>query len=276
MGLRLLLTTFLLCGGLYGFLSSWLSYSQPEPTIWFHRLNEPGVTGSLEMASEVRAFRERQLHQCNELFIADLRRQRARLVKSYTPRGTLMNIVYRFNSGLSQNQAGQIVDAILKSSSRHNVDPFLVAALISQESRYKPHVLSPGGAVGLGQLLPGTAASLGVNPHDPVQNVEGCVKYLATQQRRWGTLANRDALALASYNAGPGAVQKYGGVPPYRITQNYVRKISQRQASFRAEAKQEKDRWMASNGPVMRDLFGAPVTAKDRVLSRETSREVKS
>ncbi|HIB66961.1 MAG TPA: lytic transglycosylase domain-containing protein, partial [Phycisphaerales bacterium] len=78
---------------------------------------------------------------------------------------------------------------------------------------------SPVGAQGLGQLMPGTAAMLGVSqPYEPVQNLTGTVRYLSNQIRRFKS----PALALAAYNAGPGAVQKYGGIPPYRETQQYV------------------------------------------------------
>lgn len=94
-------------------------------------------------------------------------------------------------------------------------------ALVWQESRFNAKALSPKGAIGLAQLMPGTAKMLGVNPHDPMQNLDGGARYLLTQMQRFRS----PTLALAAYNAGPGAVQKYGGVPPYRETQNYVVRI---------------------------------------------------
>ncbi len=97
----------------------------------------------------------------------------------------------------------------------------LFLRLVNQESRFNPKALSNKGAIGLAQLMPGTAKELGVNPHDPVQNLEGGARYLMTQYRKFGSWR----LALAAYNAGPGAVEKHGGVPPYRETKNYVKKI---------------------------------------------------
>ncbi|MFB9223617.1 lytic transglycosylase domain-containing protein [Paracoccus cavernae] len=95
-------------------------------------------------------------------------------------------------------------------------------ALVWQESRFNARALSPKGAVGLAQLMPRTAKMLGVNPHDPMDNLDGGARYLLTQMQRFGN----PSLALAAYNAGPGAVQKYGGVPPYRETQDYIKRIT--------------------------------------------------
>ena len=100
----------------------------------------------------------------------------------------------------------------------------LVHAVIHQESRGRVDAVSIKGALGLMQLMPGTAAQLGVNPHDPEQNVRGGALYLRQQIDRFGSIP----LALAAYNAGPGAVLRYGGIPPYRETQNYVSTIMRR------------------------------------------------
>ena len=104
---------------------------------------------------------------------------------------------------------------------RHGVPEDLFLRLIRQESGWNAGARSHKGALGLAQLMPGTARQLGVNPADPQQNLEGGARYLAMQYRRFGSWR----LALAAYNAGPGAVEQHGGVPPYRETRNYVRAI---------------------------------------------------
>jgi soluble lytic murein transglycosylase-like protein len=112
------------------------------------------------------------------------------------------------------------------TATRFGVDRNLVDAVAWQESRYNPRAISMAGAIGVMQLMPDTARQLGVhNPHDVEQNVVGGTAYLRQQLERFG---NNVPLALAAYNAGPGAVIKYGGIPPYRETQNYVRQIMQR------------------------------------------------
>lgn len=104
---------------------------------------------------------------------------------------------------------------------RHGVPMDLFLRLVQQESGWKANARSHKGAIGLAQLMPGTARKLRVNPHDPYENLEGGARYLAQQYRTFGSWR----LALAAYNAGPGAVKRYGGVPPYHETRNYVRII---------------------------------------------------
>ena len=112
---------------------------------------------------------------------------------------------------------------IAAAAQRQGVDPALLTGLIRAESNFDPGATSPAGAQGLTQLMPGTAASLGVtNPLDPAQAIEGGARYLRQQLDRFGGDA---AKALAAYNAGPGAVERFGGVPPYAETQAYVRKV---------------------------------------------------
>lgn len=94
-------------------------------------------------------------------------------------------------------------------------------AMIRVESGYRPDAVSHAGAIGLAQLMPATARALRVNAHDPLENLDGGARYLITQMGRFGSLE----LALAAYNAGPEAVAKYGGIPPYRETQSHVRKV---------------------------------------------------
>jgi soluble lytic murein transglycosylase-like protein len=111
---------------------------------------------------------------------------------------------------------------IEKAAQDNNVDSKLLDALIQAESDYKPDTRSSAGAMGLAQLMPDTAKSLGItNPFDPYQSVNGGAKYLRQMLDKFGSVE----LALAAYNAGPGAVNRHGGIPPYRETQNYVKKI---------------------------------------------------
>ncbi|ASP22250.1 soluble lytic murein transglycosylase [Antarctobacter heliothermus] len=116
---------------------------------------------------------------------------------------------------------GEYVDMARIAARKHGIPEDLFLRLVMQESRFNPNAKSHKGAIGLAQLMPGTAALLGVNPNDPQQNLEGGARYLKQQYAKFGTWR----LALAAYNAGPGAVIKHGGVPPYRETKNYVKKI---------------------------------------------------
>lgn len=117
-------------------------------------------------------------------------------------------------------------DTMIDTASKKNrINPVLVHAVVNTESAYNPHARSPVGAIGLMQLMPGTAGDLGVNPYKPKQNLDGGSRYLRQQLDRPGINGNV-ALALASYNAGYGNVRKHGyKVPPYRETRNYVKKI---------------------------------------------------
>lgn len=110
----------------------------------------------------------------------------------------------------------------LQNEARYQLPKGLLAAVAQTESGGNPSAVSPAGAQGLMQLMPGTAKELGVNPWVPAQAVQGAAQLLATHLRNYGSVP----LALAAYNAGPGAVEQYGGVPPYKETQNYVRKIT--------------------------------------------------
>ncbi|MEM8787973.1 MAG: lytic transglycosylase domain-containing protein [Pseudomonadota bacterium] len=104
---------------------------------------------------------------------------------------------------------------------RYGVPIDLFMALVTQESGWNPNAVSHKGAIGLAQLMPGTARLLGVDPRNPEENLEGGARYLAQQYAKFRSWR----LALAAYNAGPAAVERYNGVPPFRETQNYVRII---------------------------------------------------
>lgn len=137
------------------------------------------------------------------------------------------------NARLSERQVDDITAAILRSSEQMDVDPRLIVALIIAESSFDPGATSRTGAMGLGQIMPGTAAEIGLsNPYDPVQNIQGAVYLLKTRLDKYsGNAAQGDLqmrhihLALAAYNAGMGAVKRYNGIPPYRETRNYIKKI---------------------------------------------------
>ena len=129
-------------------------------------------------------------------------------------------------SGWSTGRAG--LDSLIRQNgNKYNVDPYLIFLVMEQESHFNTHAVSPKGARGLMQLMPGTAARFGVRrANDPAQNISGGTRYLRELLNRFN---NRVDLVLASYNAGEGAVAKFGNkVPPYKETRNYVKKISYR------------------------------------------------
>ena len=131
------------------------------------------------------------------------------------------------NPRLTDAQATRIAQGVVGFSLQYGVDARLVMAMLMVESGFDPNSVSRSGAVGLGQLMPGTAQWMGVrNSYDTMDNLYGTVKLLRTHLDQYRTAAGADVVrSLAAYNAGMGAVKRYNGVPPFRETQNYVRRV---------------------------------------------------
>lgn len=162
-------------------------------------------------------------------------------------------------SGLGAQTPGA-ASLVQSTAVRYGVDPALALALAQQESGLDQSAVSSAGARGVMQLMPATAAELGVNASDLAGNIEGGIRYLAQMLRKFGDTA----LALAAYNAGPGAVQKYGGVPPYGETQNYVASILERTGVYTPPAPAASSSWLeesAMAGPASTETAG--VSAAD-------------
>jgi soluble lytic murein transglycosylase-like protein len=123
--------------------------------------------------------------------------------------------------------SGQYAKAMVEIARANDISPHLLEAVVWQESRWNPGAISRAGAIGLAQLMPGTARDLGVDPRDPIQNLSGGARYLRQQLNRFDGNVEK---ALAAYNAGPGRVMTAGGIPSIPETQAYVRAIVARLA----------------------------------------------
>ncbi|MFA6451775.1 MAG: lytic transglycosylase domain-containing protein [bacterium] len=132
-------------------------------------------------------------------------------------------VVKYYNKTLSDSEALQIARYILFYSNQFKIDARLLMSVIAVESRFRPQAVSHAGAMGLGQLMPGTASALGVkNAFSAQENIYGTARYLRAQYDRWASEERVLDMMLAAYNAGPEAVARYNGIPPYSETQNYV------------------------------------------------------
>lgn len=134
-------------------------------------------------------------------------------------------LLHTLNRRMPVWQSNELAKHLLINAKRWKVDPNILVALVSVESAWRTGARSWAGAIGLGQLMPGTAAALRVDPTDPYQNLQGAAKYLGTLLHKYRNSPHQYSLAFAAYNAGPQAIKKFGGIPPYAETQNYVVKV---------------------------------------------------
>lgn len=129
------------------------------------------------------------------------------------------------NPALPVAKARAYARSVIADANRSRLDPKVIMSIVTVESRWRAGAVSGVGALGLGQLMPGTAAQLGVNPKNPADNLRGTSTYLKSLLNHFAGKRNALTLAVASYNAGPGAVEQYHGIPPYPETRDYVRKV---------------------------------------------------
>ncbi|GAB4267203.1 MAG: lytic transglycosylase domain-containing protein [Pararhodobacter sp.] len=154
----------------------------------------------------------------DEIFRSQTRLLDTRASRQYSasqPEGAAPSVTYQ------GRYRGEYLPVARAAARRHGVPEDLFLRLVHQESRWNPSAVSRAGARGLAQLMPETAQLLGVNPDDPVQNLDGGARYLRMMYDRFGSWR----LALAAYNAGPAAVEQHNGIPPYEETTQYVRNI---------------------------------------------------
>lgn len=151
-----------------------------------------------------------------ETFRAQTRLMDSRLSRQYSASAGATEVPIAAYTGSRRSEYLPVARA---AAERHGIPVDLFLRLVNQESRWNPNAVSHAGARGLAQLMPGTASQLGVNPDDPTQNLDGGARYLRMMFDRFGDWR----LALAAYNAGPGAVERHNGIPPYSETTQYVR-----------------------------------------------------
>lgn len=173
--------------------------------------------------------------------------------------GRLIRAVVRSGLSLPREMAG-VSEMVEEAAKRHDVDPLLVHSMIQVESNYNPYALSPKGAQGLMQLMPATARRFGVrNSFDVKENIEGGVRYLKYLE---SLFPNEQELIIAAYNAGEGAVWKYGNkIPPYRETEQYVVRVGTRYGNARRTAASKK------KAPELETAQAAPTSAPEQVYA---------
>ena len=150
----------------------------------------------------------------------------------------IFNYIKNSNPKLKDGEIEWLYTRIDKYSRQYNIDPYLIVAVMEKESSFDHETISSAGALGLMQIMPSTAKELGVNPKRAEENIEGGIRYLRQQLDKYDG-KYKVHYALASYNAGAGAVRKYGGIPLYAETQNYVRKIVEKYNKLKQSGNRE-------------------------------------
>jgi len=138
---------------------------------------------------------------------------------------TYAGVLRRINPHLRAWQSHDLAAHLLINANRWKLDVNMLTAIVTVESAWRTHAHSWAGALGLGQLMPSTAKTLHVNPRDPYQNLQGAARYLHRLLNVFSDRPDRYALTFAAYNAGPKAVEQFGGIPPYGETEHYVVKV---------------------------------------------------
>ena len=179
------------------------------------------VASSAAMADQIFSTKSRQAIFANQARVLD-----TRAASQYTFSTRLRPDKFITDSATGPrpytgSYRGEYYDLARAAARKHGIPEAIFLNLVQQESGWNPNAVSPKGAIGLAQLMPQTAKSLRVDPENPKENLDGGARYLARQYRKFGTWK----LALAAYNAGPKAVKKHKGIPPYKETKNYVQKI---------------------------------------------------
>jgi len=206
---------------IWAFESAALLDPSPEILLWLGAAYARGgrIAEAEQVLQRVQRAAGSQVATVAGHWLRALRGRRAPVLDRSDQTAPYASVVRWYNPALSQAQVEVIVRSVLGYARMYEIDPRLVMALIAVESGFSISARSSAGAMGLGQLMPATARQLRVDPWDPAANIYGTVRYLRLQLDRFG---GNTALALAAYNAGRGAVMRYGGIPPYRETQWYV------------------------------------------------------